>query len=46
VTEAEPQAVQNSFTEHDFQDAFKQWQKRWERCLHMEWDYLEGDGGQ
>jgi hypothetical protein len=27
VTEAEPQAVLNSLTEHDFQDAFQKWQK-------------------
>jgi hypothetical protein len=31
VTEAESQAVLNTFTDHDFQDAFKQWQKGWER---------------
>jgi hypothetical protein len=27
VIEAESQAVLNTFTEHDFQDAFKIWQK-------------------
>jgi hypothetical protein len=27
VIEAELQAVLNTLTEHDFQDAFKQWQK-------------------
>jgi invasion protein IalB len=31
VTQAEPQAVLNSLTEHGFQDAFKARQKRWER---------------
>jgi hypothetical protein len=31
VMEAESQAVLNSLTEHDFQDAFKKWQKCWER---------------
>jgi hypothetical protein len=30
VIEAESQAVLNTLTEHDFQDAFKKWQKRWE----------------
>jgi hypothetical protein len=30
VIEAESQAVLNTFTEHDFQDAFKEWQKCWE----------------
>jgi transposase len=29
VTEAESQAVLNTLTEHDFQDAFKKWQRRW-----------------
>jgi hypothetical protein len=28
VMEAESQAVLNILTEHDFQDAFKKWQKR------------------
>jgi hypothetical protein len=39
-------AVLNTLTDHDFQDAFKNWQKRWERCIHAEGDYFEGDGGQ
>jgi hypothetical protein len=46
VLEAESQAVLNTLTEHDFQDAFKTWQERWEGCICTEWDYLEGDGGQ
>jgi hypothetical protein len=33
VMEAESQEVLNTLTEHDFQDAVKKWQKRWERCL-------------
>jgi hypothetical protein len=44
VTEAESMAVLNTLT--DFQDAFKNWQKRWERCIQAEADYFEGDGGQ
>jgi transposase len=44
--EAESQAVLNTLTEHDFHDAFKKWQKLWERCIHAEGDYFEGDGGQ
>jgi hypothetical protein len=44
--EAEPQAVLNTLTEHDSQDAFKQWQNRWERCTRVEGDYFEGDDGQ
>jgi hypothetical protein len=31
VIEAESQAVLNSLTAHDFQDAFENWQKVWER---------------
>jgi hypothetical protein len=46
VTEAESQAVLNTFTEHNFQDAFKKWQKCWEQCIHVEGDYSEVDGGQ
>jgi hypothetical protein len=46
VIEAESQAVLNALTEHNFQNAFKKWQKRWEWCIHAEGDYFEGDGGQ
>jgi hypothetical protein len=46
LIEAESQAVLNTFTEHDFQDAFKEWQKRWDQCTHTERDYFKGDGGQ
>jgi hypothetical protein len=40
VIEAESQGVLNTLTEHDFQDAFKKWQRHWEWC------YFEGDSGQ
>jgi hypothetical protein len=46
VMEAEPQAVLNTHTEHDFQDAFKKKQKRWERCIRDEGHYYESVGGQ
>jgi hypothetical protein len=46
MIEAELQAVLNTFTEHDFQDAFKKWQKHWEWCTHAKGDYFKGDGGQ
>jgi hypothetical protein len=46
VIAAETQVVLNILAEHDFQDAFKKWQKRWERCIRAEGDYFEGDGGQ
>jgi hypothetical protein len=31
VIKAESKAVLNTLTEYEFQDAFKKWQKRWER---------------
>jgi hypothetical protein len=40
------EAVLNTFTEHDFQDTFKKWQKHWEWCICVEEDYFKGDGGQ
>jgi hypothetical protein len=46
LIEAESQAVLNTLTEHDFQDAFRKCQKRWERCIRAEEDCFEGDGGQ
>jgi hypothetical protein len=44
--EAGSHAVLNTLTEHDFQDAFKKWQKCWKWCICVEGDYFEGDGGQ
>jgi hypothetical protein len=32
--------------EHDFPDAFKKWQKRWEQCIFSEGNYFEDDRGQ
>jgi exonuclease III len=29
----------NTPTEHDFQDAFKKWQKRWQQCIRAKGDY-------
>jgi hypothetical protein len=46
VIEAESQAVLNTFTEHDFLDAFKKSQKSWKRCIRAERDYFEVNGGQ
>jgi hypothetical protein len=43
VIEAESQAVLNTLREHVSQDAFKQWQKRWERFVRAERDCFEGD---
>jgi hypothetical protein len=33
VNEAELQALLNTLTEHDFEDAFKKMQKHWEWCI-------------
>jgi hypothetical protein len=35
-----------AYTFDGFQDAFKIWQKLWERCISAEGNYFEGDGGQ
>jgi hypothetical protein len=45
MMEAVSQAVLNTITEHDCQDVCKKCQKRWERTISAEGDYLEGDGG-
>jgi hypothetical protein len=44
VIAAKSQAVLNTLKEHNFNDAFKQWKKRWEWCIHVEEDYFECDG--
>jgi glutamyl-tRNA reductase len=46
VIEAELQAVMNTFTEHDFQDAFQKCQKRWEQYKREEENRFEDDSGQ
>jgi hypothetical protein len=40
------QAVPNILREHNFQDAFKKWQKHWEYWIYAEVDYFESDGSQ
>jgi hypothetical protein len=42
----ESQAVLNSFKESDFHGAFEVWKKRWDRCIHSQGDYVEGDDSQ
>jgi hypothetical protein len=46
VINGESMAELSTLTEHDFQDAFKEWQRCWEWRTHTEGDYFEGDGGQ
>jgi hypothetical protein len=45
MIEAELQAVLNTRTEHDLQDALKKLQKFYEQCIHSEGDHFEGSGG-
>jgi len=43
--QAKTQKVLNTLTEKDFQEAFKKWRRRWDRCLHSGGNYFKGDGG-
>ena len=43
--QAESQAVLNTVRESDFQECFKTWQIRWDRCQALEEDYFEGHAG-
>jgi hypothetical protein len=42
----ELQAVLNSIKENDFHSAFEAQKKRWDRCIHSQGDYFEGDDSQ
>jgi hypothetical protein len=33
-----------AITESAFKETFKQWKKRWERCIASRGDYFQGDG--
>ena len=43
--QAESQAILNTLQENDFQECFKNWQRRWDRCQASEGEYFEGDAG-
>ena len=43
--QAESQAVLNTLRQNDFQEFFKNWQRRWDRCHASEGDYFEDDAG-
>jgi len=43
--QAESQAVLNMLRENDFEECFKNWQRRWDRCQASEGDCFEGDFG-
>jgi len=42
----ESQNVLGKLREQDFQHAFQQWQRRWDRCVAAHGDYFEGDAAQ
>jgi hypothetical protein len=43
VIDADSHSLLNILTEHDFQEAVKKCQKRWEQCIRLEVDYFEGE---
>jgi hypothetical protein len=43
--QAELQKLLNTLTQRDFQNSFRSWHKRWDRCVCSQGDYFEGDGG-
>jgi hypothetical protein len=42
---AELQEVMNTLTSENFQGCMKSWETRWDRHIHAQGDYFEGDGG-
>jgi hypothetical protein len=42
----ESQNVLGKLREQDFQHAFQQWQRRWNRCVDAPGDYFEVDAAQ
>jgi hypothetical protein len=42
---AETQEVIDTLTFENFQGCMKSWEIRWDRCIHAQGDYFEGDGG-
>jgi len=43
--QAESQQILNTLTPADFNECFQKWQNRWDRCIHAQGDYFEGDSG-
>jgi hypothetical protein len=37
--------VLNTHTLENFQGCIESWKNRWDRCIHAQGDYFEGDGG-
>jgi hypothetical protein len=44
--QAESQDLMKMLTQNDFQQCFRSWKSRWDRCINAEGDYFEGDGGE
>jgi hypothetical protein len=42
---AETREVIDTLTFEDFQGCMNSWETRWDRCIHAQGDYFEGDGG-
>jgi hypothetical protein len=42
VQTAATQAL-NTLTVEDFQGCYEEWKNRWERCMHSQGSYFEGD---
>jgi len=42
----ESQNLLGTLGEQDFQHAFQQWQRRWDRCVAAQGDYFEVDAAQ
>jgi hypothetical protein len=42
----ELQNVLGTLRDQDFQHAFQQWQRHWNRCVDAQGDYFEGDAAQ
>jgi hypothetical protein len=42
--QAESQEVLNTLTLENFQGCLESWKKRWDRCIDVQGDYVEGDG--
>jgi hypothetical protein len=43
--QSESQEVLNTLTLENFQGCMESWKNRWDRCIHAQGDYFEGDGG-
>jgi hypothetical protein len=43
--QAESQRVLGTLTGKDVQEAFQNWRRRWDRCIHAGGNYFEGGGG-